>query len=146
MLLLFWLTDLLDGLFARMLEASSSFGAELDSIVDSLGGVVVTLYLVVLFPLVFARLLPFLVFAGVLGASYLGLAWWRIRRIGLHFWSTKLLAVATCVFQVQTSLVGFNRVVFWVWMSTFTLTMAELMLAVLLGRPNHQTRTVFDVL
>lgn len=146
LLMIFWATDLLDGASARFLGVSSSFGAELDAIADSVGGFVVTLCLWSLFPQAFSEIIPYLIFAGLLGLAYIGLSLYKIRRIGLHFWSAKLMGFATFVFQVHTALVGFDRGLFFAWLFAFTLAMVEQMLAMVLGTPTYRTKTVFEVL
>jgi CDP-diacylglycerol--glycerol-3-phosphate 3-phosphatidyltransferase len=145
-LVLFWLTDFFDGTLARMLKASSSLGAELDSIADTLGGIFITIYLYLFLPKVFVEVMPWLAFVAALGTTYLLLSYWKLRRIGLHFYSAKFLGFMTFVFQTYTVFADFSPTLFYLWVFSFTLAMIEQIIALMTGNPTYRTKSLLEIL
>lgn len=84
-------TDLVDGWLARATGRASSFGAQLDAVVDNLFSLAILVFLLMAYPGIAQR--HGLALALLFGApvAYLALSWvWKRRLLMFHFWSAKL--------------------------------------------------------
>lgn len=87
-------TDVVDGWVARRMGQGSSFGAQLDAVIDNLFSVAILAFLLLAFPGLGERqgLAVVLLFGAPL--AYLALSWLLTRRLLMfHFWSAKLGAL-----------------------------------------------------
>jgi phosphatidylglycerophosphate synthase len=96
-------SDLLDGYLARRLQATSSLGAQLDSLGDNLLALSGVAWLVMLRPdVVEAFLLPLQALLA-LYLVFLGVGWAKFRRFGnLHLYSGKLSAIFLYAFLLHS--------------------------------------------
>jgi CDP-diacylglycerol--glycerol-3-phosphate 3-phosphatidyltransferase len=84
------LTDLVDGWLARMSGRASSFGAQLDAVVDNLFSIAILAFLVMAYPGIGEGHAVSLVLLFGAPVAYLAVSWLLARRLLMfHFWSAK---------------------------------------------------------
>jgi CDP-diacylglycerol--glycerol-3-phosphate 3-phosphatidyltransferase len=84
------LTDLVDGWLARMSGRASSFGAQLDAVVDNLFSLAILAFLVMAYPGIGEGHAVSLVLLFGAPVAYLAVSWLLARRLLMfHFWSAK---------------------------------------------------------
>lgn len=83
-------TDLVDGWLARASGRASSYGAQLDAVVDNLFSLAILAFLVLAYPGIGERHLLSLVLLFGAPVAYLAVSWLMKRRLLMfHFWSAK---------------------------------------------------------
>jgi CDP-diacylglycerol--glycerol-3-phosphate 3-phosphatidyltransferase len=83
-------TDLVDGWLARRSGRASSYGAQLDAVVDNLFSLAILAFLLLAYPGVGERHLLSLVLLFGAPVAYLAVSWLLARRLLMfHFWSAK---------------------------------------------------------
>lgn len=126
-----WVTDALDGFFARILKQSTNFGAWFDTIADDLLGLSLPFLLYLVNPIIFtgARL-----WAGLIVVLFflilIYMAKSKKKSIVFHLYSSKLNALALFVFGSVTFLYSFLPWLFWVAIVIVFINFVELFLLI----------------
>lgn len=144
-LIIYALTDFLDGWFARKLKISSEFGAKLDSFADDLGNTLMIFFLYFLFPFIFTDY--FIQIGGIIFLYVVSnvLKIIKLKNIGLHLYSGKLSMASFLIMIIYFCLFSFNLIVLNIWSIITLIHLIEINTAILLYKPNSETRWIFDL-
>lgn len=145
-LIFYALSDFLDGYFARKLNQTSEFGAKLDSLADDLGNNLMIIFLYFLFPDIFNEYTYFVYLIVFLNIISNLLKIFKLRNIGLHFYSSKISQTSFLSTVVFLSLFGFNATLFYIWFFISVFHFSEIIISVLLFKPNSNTRSIVELI
>ena len=125
-LVLAGLTDILDGLAARLLDQESESGGRLDSIADCLVFLSALVWIAVFRPEILAAHVVAVTAALLINLGSLLLGWFKFRRFAnLHLYSSKAAATAVYGFLIHTFLVGYNDPLFYIAIGAYVLSSVE---------------------
>ena len=135
------LSDILDGLLARLLKQSTELGAKLDSFADNLLVPSGLIWLLMLRPEILKgyNLIIFAIGAGTNILMQL-VTYLKFARYppNLHLYSAKASAVVGAAFAMHALVFGFHPVVFYIAAGLFTLSNTEGLLLVLTRSDIHE--------
>ena len=135
------LSDILDGLLARLLKQSTELGAKLDSFADNLLVPSALIWLLMLRPEILrgSNLIVFLIGAGSNILMQL-ITYLKFKRYppNLHLYSSKASAVFGAIFVMHALVFGFHPIVYYIAAGLFTLSNSEGLLLVLTRSEVHE--------
>jgi phosphatidylglycerophosphate synthase len=126
------LTDLVDGWLARRFKQASTFGAQLDAVVDNLFSVAILGFLALAYPGLIARqwLAAAVLFGGPI--LYLAVSWAMTRRLMMfHVWSAKVGAFLLFCLWPAIAVTGWTG---WLWLSALVVGASRLEQVILIAR------------
>ena len=126
------LTDLVDGWLARRFGQSSTFGAQLDAVVDNLFSVAILGFLALAYPGLIREqaIAAAVLFGGPV--AYLGLSWLMTRRLMIfHIWSAKIGAFLLFCLWPAIAITGWTG---WLWVCATVVGLSRLEQVVLIAR------------
>lgn len=141
-----WLTDILDGLLARRLDATTPLGSRLDTLADHLLFGSMLAWVVLLRPGFLREQAMLLLVWGILWLGALGVGWIRFRRFAdLHLYSSKAATVAAALFVIHLFLAAeYSRPVFYAAIGVCSAAALEMLLVLATrDRVDERIGTIF---
>ncbi|MCA9382934.1 CDP-alcohol phosphatidyltransferase family protein [Candidatus Dojkabacteria bacterium] len=145
-LIVYGITDTLDGNIARYFNITSELGAKLDSLVDDIGNTFLGIFFFLLFPQIFwenlyqiLMIIALFILVNILKVT-------KLKEVGLHFYSAKVAQLFTILIVLQIIYWGFNSVLFNLWFITLLVFSIESILAIIFFFPTTRTRTIFQLI
>ena len=145
-LLVYGITDTLDGNIARYFNLTSVLGAKLDSLVDDIGNTFLGVFFFLLFPEIFwgnlyqiLLIISLFILVNILKVT-------KLKEGGLHFYSAKAAQLFTILIVLQIIYWGFNPILFNLWFLTLLVFSIESILAITLYHPTTETRTILELI
>ena len=145
-LIVYAISDFLDGMIARMFNIETEFGAKLDSFADELGNTVIfTLFLIIFFQYIKKYLFPLALIALMFFAEII-IKNFRLKNIGLHLYSGKLGQTYFLGLVVFTLLFGFNSLLVTIGLIIGFIHLSETVIIITFFKPDCETRSLYELL
>ena len=144
LLIIYSLTDTLDGNIARYLKVTSEYGSKLDSLADDIGNLFMIPFTYLLFPSIFIdyKYLISIVIALFIFIELLKIL--KAKNIDLHLYSGKLTLAILLFMLIYMSFFKVSNILLLTWSILALYHLIESAIVLIFFKPDGKTKSVFD--